>query len=287
MTSAPTRPVLRYHGGKWRSVATIVGFFPPHRCYVEPFGGGASVLIRKARTYAEVYNDLAGEVVNVFRVLRDPTSAGRLRELLALTPFARDEFKGAYQPSDDPIESARLAIIRSFMGFGSASFNAKHATGFRANSKRSGTTPAIDWRNYPDQIPAFVERLSGVVIENKDARSILPTHDGPDTLFYVDPPYPECVRAEGAITGVRQRYIHEMSDDAHRELAPDLRALSGMVVLSGRACDLYDRDLYPDWERHEFTHLDDGARTRTEVLWLNPACADAMRRQHSQCEMYA
>lgn len=282
MTKAPTRPVLRYHGGKWRSVATIVGFFPAHRCYVEPFGGGASVLMRKPRVYAEVYNDLAGEVVNVFRVLQNPPSAARLRELLALTPFARDEFRAAYEPSDEPVERARRAIIRSFMGFGSASFNAKHATGFRSNSKRSGTTPALDWRNYPEQIPAFVERLRGVVIENKNALEVMPTHDGPDTLFYVDPPYPACVRAEGSLRGVRQRYVHELSDNDHRTIAPALRSLGGMVVLSGRACPLYDDELYPDWERHEFKHLDDGARTRVEVLWLNAAASDALRSGRDQ-----
>jgi DNA adenine methylase len=55
-----------------------------------------------------------------------------------------------------------------------------------------------------------------------------------------------------------------------------------MVVLSGRPCPLYDEELYSDWERHEFPHLDDGARTRTEVLWLNPACAEALRRQPEQ-----
>lgn len=278
--TAPTRPVMRYHGGKWRSAPKIIRFFPPHRVYVEPYGGAANILLRKPRAYAEVYNDLAGEVVNVFRVLRDPASAERLRSALAGTPFARDEFRAAYEPTDDPIESARRAIIRAFMGFGSASFNAHHGTGFRANSKRSGTTPAMDWLHYPDQIPLFVERLRGVVIENRDALLILPTHDGVETLFYVDPPYPACVRAEGAVTGVRQRYLHELTDDDHRALAKALRGLRGMVVLSGRACPLYDCELYPDWERHEFDHLDDGARTRREVVWLN-AAAVAARVQYT------
>jgi DNA adenine methylase len=137
-------------------------------------------------------------------------------------------------------------------------------------------------RNYPDHVPAFVERLRGVVIENKDALELMPTHDGPDTLFYVDPPYPECVRAEGSVSGVRQRYIHEMTDGEHRVLAAALHEREGMVVLSGRPCELYDVDLYPDWERHEFDHLDDGARTRTEVVWLNPACSRALRASDAQ-----
>lgn len=136
----PRRPILRYHGGKWLLAEWIISNFPPHRVYVEPFGGAASVLLQKRRTYAEIYNDLDGEVVNLFRVVRD--DGLRLRQMLELTPFARDEFKLSYETSDDPIEQARRTVVRSFMGFGSNSHN--KLTGFRSNSNRSGTTPAHD-----------------------------------------------------------------------------------------------------------------------------------------------
>ena len=89
---ATTLPEKRYHGGKWRLAPWIIEHFPPHRVYVEPFGGAASVLLRKPRSYAEVYNDRWSDVVNVFRVLRDPVRAAALKRLIALTPFARDEF---------------------------------------------------------------------------------------------------------------------------------------------------------------------------------------------------
>ena len=68
--AAPTRPVLRYHGGKFRLAPWILTFFPRHTVYVEPFGGAAPVLLQKERLGAECYNDLDGEVVNLFRVLR-------------------------------------------------------------------------------------------------------------------------------------------------------------------------------------------------------------------------
>lgn len=111
----PSRPVLRFHGGKWRLAPWILSFFPPHKIYVEPYAGAASVLLRKPRSFAEVYNDLDQDVVNVFRILRDPPRAMRLAELCRLTPWARDEFLLAYEPTDDPVEQARRTIARGYM----------------------------------------------------------------------------------------------------------------------------------------------------------------------------
>jgi DNA adenine methylase len=258
--SEPTRPVLRWHGGKWNLAPWVIGFFPRHRCYVEPFGGAASVLIRKPRAYAEVYNDLDGDVVNLFRVLRSDRAA-ELVEQVRLTPFAREEFAAAYGQSDDPVERARRLITRSFMGFGSNGHN--RSTGFRANSNRSGTTPAHDWSNYPDALCMIVDRLQGIVIENRDAKLTMAAHDGSETLHYVDPPYVFATRAD-----LSKDYAHELTDEDHSELLTFLRSLKGTVILSGYPHPLYDESL-PDWYRVERKHLADGARERTEVLWIN------------------
>lgn len=109
------RPVLRWHGGKWILAPWIISHFPKHRIYTEVFGGAASVLMRKNRSYAEVYNDIEGEVVNLFRILRDERAAGRLKEVLELTPFARDEWELSYKPTEDVIEQARRTVIRCFV----------------------------------------------------------------------------------------------------------------------------------------------------------------------------
>jgi DNA adenine methylase len=272
MTS-PTRPVLRYHGGKWRLAPWIIRHFPPHRTYVEPFGGAGSVLMRKPRSYSEVYNDQWGDVVNVFRVLRDEASAARLAALLHLTPFARAEFEAPWPEEVDQVERARRTIFRSLAGFGSASTNGKYSTGFRSNSNRSHTTPAHDWANYPAHVPAFTERFRGVVIEQRPALRVIEQHDGPEVLIYCDPPYPLSTRN---VARGNARYACEMTDSDHRELAARLHQVEGMVVISGYPCELYDRELYPDWERITKVALADGARRRTEVLWLNPACSRAL-----------
>lgn len=260
------RPILRWHGGKWNLANWIIGYFPPHRIYTEAYGGAASVLLRKSRSYAEIYNDLDGEVVSLFRVLRNPSQARELLRLLRLTPYARDEFEQSYLADGDPIEQARRTVVRSFMGFGSTAATG-NPTGFRGNATRSGTTPAHDWMNMSAVLEAAIERLQGVVIEHRPAVQVLRTYDSPDTLHYVDPPYPHATR------GNNQRgsgYRHELSDDDHRELAEVLHSLRGLVILSGYPCELYDRELYPDWQRITREAHADGARKRTEVLWISP-----------------
>lgn len=262
-----TRPALRYHGGKFRLAPWIISNLPPHRVYVEPFCGAASVLLRKPRSYAEVINDLDGEIVDLFRVLRDRSTGAELERLLRLTPFARDEFSAAYELAESPIERARNTIIKSFMGFGSNAIN--KASGFRCNSNRSGTTPAHDWANYPDAMAALVDRMQGVVIENRDAIATISQHDGTETVFYVDPPYVFSTRNDG-----NADYAHEMTDADHGELANVLRNVRGMVVLSGYSCDLYE-SLYAGWIRIERRALADGAKERTEVLWMSPNTAQS------------
>lgn len=293
---------MRYFGGKWRLAPWIIAQFPDHRTYTEAFGGAGSVLIRKPRAYAEVYNDLDGEVVNLFRVLQDRVTGKRLQELLELTPYAREEFERAYEPTDDPLERARRTVIKAFMGFGSNAvqvdsprgrgFNtrvstektgrstgfrtgdrggsSRASTGFRADSNRSGTTPAHDWKNYPATLPALIDRLQGVVIENRDAHEILQRFDRPDTLHYVDPPYVHSTRQNAR----RDRYRFEMTDEQHRELAEVLKGLSGMVAVGGYPSELYG-ELYDaaGWVCVQKDTVADRARARVEVLWLNPAAA--------------
>lgn len=281
-----TRPVLRWHGGKWRLAPWIIAHFPPHRVYVEPFGGAASVLLRKPRVMGrEIYNDLDGEVVGLFRVLQDPAEAERLIRLLELTPFARAEFEISYLPSEDAVERARRLIIRSFMGFGSnahASTGERPSTGFRANSARSHTTPAHDWRNYPGVLPAVIDRLRGVTLERREAAQVMAAHDAVDALHYVDPPYLHETRGLGNKYDPKHLYRHELDRGGHVRLLDFLRGLAGMVVLSGYPAPLYDEAL-SDWRRVERLAFADGARERTEVLWLNPACAAALDRAAGGC----
>lgn len=265
----PSRPALRYLGGKFLLRDWVIAHLPPHRVYVEPFGGAASVLLGKPRSYAEIYNDLDSDVVNLFVVLRDDVLSVRLAEQLRNTPFARAEFEASYVEAADPVERARRLVVRSFMGFGSDGCNPAVTTGFRSASNRSGTTPAHDWRNYADALHEIAERMRGVVIESRPAIQVMAAHDGPDTVHYVDPPYVHSTRSGKMSGGGRQHaYRHELSDADHVELLAFLRTLKGAVVLSGYPHPMYDNALQ-GWRRVERVALADGARPRREVLWIN------------------
>jgi DNA adenine methylase len=264
------RPALRWHGGKWRLAPWIIKYLPEHRIYVEPFGGAASVLLRKSYAYCEVYNDLDEEVVNFFRVVRE--RGDDLKCALETTPFARREFEDAYQASAAPMERARRLVIRSFMGFGSNGHSRK--TGFRANSNRSGTTPAHDWKNYATVFPFLIERFRGVVIECRPAEQVLSAHDGEHTLHYVDPPYVTSTRSDPS-----KDYAHEMTDEDHIRLSQTLQQMMGAVVLSGYPSPLY-RDLYRGWKCVRMKALADGASKRIECLWLNAQAVEKLKRRN-------
>lgn len=137
----PRRPILRYHGGKWMIAKWIISHFPEHRIYVEPFGGAGSVLMKKPRSFAEVYNDLDDNVVNVFRILRDPDKAAQLSRLIDLTPWSRTEFFASYEETEDDLERARRTIVRTLMGFGTTG-QMLNRTAVFAEKLSETTTPA-------------------------------------------------------------------------------------------------------------------------------------------------
>ncbi len=267
----PDRPVLRYHGGKWKLAPWIIGHFPPHHTYVEPYGGGASVLLRKPPSAQEVYNDLDEEIVNVFRVLRETGSAARLKSLLELTPFARAEYDLSYAASDDPVERARRTVVRAYMGFGSAAVSSQYKSGFRGK-RADSSLPSSEWSRYPDSIAAFVRRLRAVTVECRPALDILRAYDTTSTLFYVDPPYSRRSR-----TSHGDCYRYEMSDADHEELAEVLRGLPSMIVLSGYATPLYER-LYADWTMMTRVTKSAANSARRECLWLSPNIKKALNR---------
>lgn len=260
-----SRPALRYFGGKWRLAPWIISHFPAHEAYVEPFAGGASVLLTKEASAIEVYNDLDGGVVNFFAVLRDRWP--ELHRAIALTPFSRAELELSYEPAEDPIERARRFYVRTWQGRGGAT---RWKTGWRRQQSLNNRTNVLrDWLTC-DRLAQVADRLLHVSIENRPALDVIREYDRPRTLFYVDPPYLFDTRGDRWTSAA---YRFDTGDEAsHRELLATLVDVRGMVVLSGYPHALYD-DLLPGWTRILKRALGEGARKTVEALWLNPAAA--------------
>jgi len=278
--TAPARPAVRYYGGKWRIAPWIVEHLPySHECYCEPFGGAASVLLRKPRSPLEVYNDLNGAVVNFFRVLRERPE--KLIRAISLTPWARAEYELAQESSGDPVEEARRFYVSAWMGFGGG--RAKWRQGWRYQVK-AGTLwkPSSVSFTETAHLWAAVDRLRGVQIECRDAFKVIRACDAPETLFYLDPPYVHSTRSKW-----KDIYAREMDDEDHEALADLVLGLEGMVVISGYPSGLYTW-LY---ERHGWRRFEMESRTngggmissvpRTEAVWVSPRTLRVLERERA------
>ncbi|MCZ4258571.1 DNA adenine methylase [Sulfitobacter sp. G21635-S1] len=261
------RPPLRWHGGKWRIAPWIIDLMPPHHAYIEPFGGGGSVLMRKDRVQLEIYNDLDGSLVDFMLCVRD--SPDELIRAVAATPFARTVFEG--ECPDDPLLKAVHFLCRSHMGHGSSGNG--RATGFRAAGRRAGSLPVHNWADMPWVLRETAERLRGVVIENRPAARIIEDHDEASALFYLDPPYLPETRDTGA------DYRCEMTCSEHEALLNRILAVQGKVLISGYDSELY-RDVLSDWRAETLETVGDRACKRTEVIWAN------FERNQQQIELF-
>lgn len=263
-----SRPALRYFGGKWQLAPWIIGQFPRHTCYCEPFAGAGSVLLRKNRSPIEVYNDLDGDVVNFFLVLRERPA--ELIRAIQLTPWARAELATAYASTSDldPLERARRLYVRCWQCRAGGRAQWRGGWRFMRNTKRGGLL-TDDWQN-TDRLWDIAARLTEIQIECDSALAVVARYDTPDTLFYCDPPYVADVRGERwKVKG----YQHEMTDDDHRCMAEALRSIRGMAVVSGYDGALY-RDLFPDWQRVSTSSVTEGRTVVSETLWLSPAVVE-------------
>ncbi len=268
MTPHPrVSPPLKWHGGKWYLAPRIVAKMPPHIHYVEAFAGGLSVLLAKdPEGVSEVVNDLNGDLSNFWRVLQQEDSFRRFQRTLEAMPFSEREWRDAEEGRGaDAVEWAVRFFVRCRQSL------AGRMDGFaplsRTRTRRGMNEQASAWTAAVDGLPAVHARLRRVAILNHDALDVIRQQDGPDTLFYLDPPYLAETRACDDV------YAHEMGPAQHAELLEVLCRCAGRVMLSGYPSEMYDRRLR-DWTRHEFALPNQAAggkqkRSMTEVVWCN------------------
>lgn len=256
-----------WYGGKFSQLDWLLPRLPDSHHYCEPFGGSGAVLLNRAPSPVETYNDLDGEVVNFFRILREQRD--ELVGQIALTPFSREEFYVAISRQDDDItdlERARRFFVRARQA---RTGLAQTATLGRwancRNTSRAGMSGVVSrWLGSVDSLPEVAERLMRVQIENRPAADVIRLYDDEKTLFYCDPPYPHSARGDS------RAYGYEMTDAEHIELSRLLHGVKGKVALSGYSCDLLD-ELYADWNLYLAPVKKSHAikKDRQEALWTN------------------
>jgi DNA adenine methylase len=313
--ATPLRSPVTWFGGKGHLARRIVALLPRHECYVEPCVGAGAVFWWKPGAPLETLNDLAGDVVHFYRVLRDPAAFERFSRLAALTLYAREEFEDcrrACHDDEDPVARAWAWFVSVRQAFGSATGAAAGEatrTGWRYSvgagmsmgtaggagswgysaTNANGTRVSSAVRKYlgaVERLPEIHQRLQGVQIECGDWRRVLAAYGHADALAYIDPPYVRETRRGD------KRYAHEFTLADHHELTAALLASPAMVALSGYRHDAVHRPLEEaGWERTDIDMPISVARhreglRRIESIWRNPAAVEAWKRARAQPSLF-
>lgn len=291
----PPLALCWWYGGKSHMLHKILPFFPPHNVYVEACGGGAALLLNKRPARLEIFNDVDGGLVGLFRVMADPDLSKELARRAAVTPYSRELYDQCVAEcladnymAADPIERAW-----SFYLVARQSWSGKFAGGWSHGITAKSEGRLRGWLNAIDRLPEIAERLLRVQIEHMDVLRLLPKYDAKDVLFYVDPPYVHATRRGEA-------YQCEMTLEHHALLVEVLSSVVGMVVLSGYQHKVYVPLETSGWRRYDFEWKCSAAgergtgaaktrlkEMRTESLWLNPQTQEALENAEDLLSVYS
>lgn len=268
--STLNQPINR-HGGKHYLAKRIIALMPPHLHYVEPYFGGGSVLLQKdPEGVSEVVNDIDRSLTQFWRVLSTPRWFAEFLRIVQAIPFSQIEWEDAWAAMnlvEHPVTIAALFFIRVRQS--RQGLMKDFATLSRNRTRRGMNEQVSSWLTAIDGLPDVHARLKRVVILNDDAIKVIQQQDGPNTLFYIDPPYLHETRV------TTSDYAHEMSGDQHAILLAKLSGIKGKFILSGYPSTFYmSYAATQGWQRVDIK-IDNKASSKkvkeikTECLWMN------------------
>lgn len=262
--------ILNYVGSKWNMASWIVEQMPEHEIYLEPFFGSGAVLFNKPASRIETVNDLDGNIVNLFKVIREFPE--ELAKAVDFTPYSREEYLKSFDSLKTELtelERARVFLVRCWMARGGKTSD---RTGWRHNIDTVTINAIPDWNGIPATILEATKRLKKVQIENQDALDLIERFNRPDCLIYADPPYV-------LETRTKRHYAYEMKNSQHENLLNGLVKHEGPVMLSGYESDLYN-DILKDWSKVTRKTTTEAATSKEEVLWLNPRIIESHKQMN-------
>jgi len=258
--------LIRYFGGKGGKLVTEIKNFIPegYKTFVEPYGGSGRVLLSQ-QAPIEIYNDLYEDVYSLFKVLFDEEMFKRLKFRLDLTPYSEKLYK-EYKVN---LKRDDLSLLdRAYYYFYVNRTSVNGIGGFSVNTyiRRNISKATSDYLSAIDGLEYYNQRISNVIITNRDAVQIINKYDAEDTFLYLDPPYVHSTR-----TGAR--YECDMKDEQHIELLDTILNCKSRVLLSGYDNEMYDVLTDNGWNKYHFVVNTMGGdhkkKTKIETLWYN------------------
>jgi len=275
------RSPVKWFGGKGKMLKAILPLIPHDHVYVEPFAGGANILLNREPSAIEVLNDLHQGVVSLFRVLQSQRKSKELAGLLHNTLYSRAEFERAIaicsgSEAAGEVCRAWAMIVKTRQGF---SGRAKSTGNWsRTKGKQQVQPQAYRNRTSSEVIDSLRNRLRRVYVECRDALDVMRFHAADNSVIYADPPYVAATRLSGV-------YDHEMDDTQHVSFIDCVLSLPGAIVVSGHDSPLYRPLRKAGWKLTRFNVFTSATNTvrkpRTECVWQNPRAVELIKAARS------
>jgi len=228
-----TKPIIPWMGGKRRLAKHILPHVNGYPQYVEPFAGGAAIFFMKEPSRVEVINDLNGDLVNLYRVVKH-----HLEEFVRHFRWAlvsRETFLMARQT--DPKTLTDIQRAARFYYLQKLAFGGKVSGQTFGTSKAS--PPRLNLLRIEEDLSAAHLRLARTTIENLPWHECIERYDTDSTLFYLDPPYWQTAG-----------YGNEFTFDNYERMAEMARCCKGKIVISIN--DHPDiREVFEDFEQRK------------------------------------
>lgn len=257
----PVRPAAPYIGGKRQLASLLIDLIDavPHRTYAEPFVGMGGVFLRRRRAPpCEVINDLSGDVATFFRILQRHYQP--FMDLLKWRLTGREEF--ARLLATPPETLTDLERAARFLYLQRAAFGGK--VDGRSFGVSSGLPGRFDVVRLASTLDDLHQRLSGVIIERLPYAEFIARYDGPEVLFYLDPPYFGSEGDYGAGAFARTEFA---------QLAGQLATIKGRFVLSINDVP-QTREVFAAFDRQEveLTYTVSGGQPKAarELIFTSP-----------------